>query len=232
MLQLSLITCAYLYTLYTCRSLSGLHVTVISTLPFGAGLGSSAAYSVCLSAAFLQAMAAKTSTKTHTNISTQQEQSAASPATNTSAQTPVSGGDESVLECGSIPEEIQRRLEKEADVELRSLGIKGWSQQGLFNSANEWGFKAEKIIHGTPSGIDNSISTFGTIVLSCTCMLAVMQCAESFTSLGILLLLHNLLCNPYRWSNTLSRWKHYPLRKVSYTKIIVFEGGVSCTLYY
>ena len=153
----------------TCRLLSGLHVTVISTLPFGAGLGSSAAYSVCLSAAFLQAMAAKTSMETHTNVGTTPEKSAPSPATNTSAQPPVSDNEKSVLDCESIPEEIQRRLEKEAGVELGDLGVKAWSQQGLPDSANKWGFAAEKLIHGTPSGIDNSISTFGMIVLLCIC---------------------------------------------------------------
>lgn len=152
------------------RSLLGLHVTVISTLPFGAGLGSSAAYSVCLSAAFLQAMAATSSTGTRTDPSTppmKQPVHVASPlSTDTASQPPpVSGTDESAsLDCGSIPEEIQRRLEKEADVKLGSLGVKGWSQRELLDSANEWGFKAEKIIHGTPSGIDNSISTFGMLV--------------------------------------------------------------------
>ena len=162
----------------TCRSLSGLHVTIISTLPFGAGLGSSAAYSVCLSAAFLQAMTAtcKSSTNTHAtctthaDISTPLKQPLPSQAlsTNTTERPPpdtVSGSGESALDCGSIPEEIQRKLEKEADVKLRGLGVSAWSQRELLDSANEWGFKAEKIIHGTPSGIDNSISTFGMLVL-------------------------------------------------------------------
>ena len=158
----------------TCRSLSGLHVTIISTLPFGAGLGSSAAYSVCLSAAFLQAMTATYKSShtctTHADISTPLKQPVPSHAlsTNTTERPSpdtVSGSDESALDCGSIPQEIQRRLEKEADVKLRGFGVCAWSQRELLDSANEWGFKAEKIIHGTPSGIDNSISTFGMLGL-------------------------------------------------------------------
>lgn len=70
--------------------------TVTSQLPTGAGLGSSAAYGVCLSAALLQ-LAGR-------------------------------GGEVSLEEV------------------------------------NAWAFRSEQVVHGTPSGIDNSICTFGGAV--------------------------------------------------------------------
>ncbi|PLW31905.1 hypothetical protein PCANC_03251 [Puccinia coronata f. sp. avenae] len=75
--------------------------TVRSTLPIGAGLGSSASYSVCLASALLYS---------HQHI--------------------------------AIPtrKEIGR-----AEVE----------------SINRWAFLGEKILHGSPSGVDNTVSSFG-----------------------------------------------------------------------
>ncbi|XP_043843156.1 mevalonate kinase [Dromiciops gliroides] len=88
------------------RYLPGMDIVVWSELPTGAGLGSSAAYSVCLAAALLAS-------------------------------------------C----EEITSPL-KEGSPSAR------WTEEEL-NLINRWAFLGEKVIHGNPSGVDNSISTWG-----------------------------------------------------------------------
>ncbi|KNF03740.1 hypothetical protein PSTG_03262 [Puccinia striiformis f. sp. tritici PST-78] len=75
--------------------------TIRSTLPIGAGLGSSASYSVCLASALLYS---------HQHI--------------------------------TIP--TQKAIET-VDVEM----------------INRWAFLGEKILHGSPSGVDNTVSSFG-----------------------------------------------------------------------
>ena len=60
MLLLSCVSADFLYAITHLymhwRLIPGLRVTIVSKLPFGAGFGSSAAYSVCLSATLLIAI--------------------------------------------------------------------------------------------------------------------------------------------------------------------------------
>ncbi|KAB2059747.1 hypothetical protein ES319_A11G328200v1 [Gossypium barbadense] len=83
-------------------------VTVSSELPVGAGLGSSAAYCVSLSAALLAL----------------------------------------------------------SDSVKLDVSQKGWStfKETEAELVNKWAFEGEKIIHGRPSGVDNSVSTFGNVI--------------------------------------------------------------------
>ncbi|KAM9810941.1 mevalonate kinase [Neosynchiropus ocellatus] len=97
----------YIYlSLFGAGGLPSMTVSVWSELPTGAGLGSSAAYSVCLAAALLSA-------------------------------------------SGAISSQL-----KEGDYTSR------WSQEDL-ELINSWAFQGEMIIHGSPSGVDNAVGTWG-----------------------------------------------------------------------
>jgi mevalonate kinase len=88
-----------------------------ATLPVGAGLGSSASYSVCAATALLLV---------HRRISLPQP-----PVPSSSDHIHVSQQGRPAL-SRAIAEEV-----------------------------NRWAFQAEKFLHGTPSGIDNSVAVYG-----------------------------------------------------------------------
>ncbi|XP_048370978.1 mevalonate kinase [Sphaerodactylus townsendi] len=106
----SLATLAFLYLYLSIASRCGFmpsaDIVVWSELPTGAGLGSSAAYSVCLAGALLSG-------------------------------------------CGVIGYPLE-----EGQSESR------WSKENLA-VINSWAFRGEQVIHGNPSGVDNSVSTWG-----------------------------------------------------------------------
>ncbi|XP_021283193.1 mevalonate kinase [Herrania umbratica] len=100
--------CAFLWLYTSILGFKPATVIVTSQLPVGAGLGSSAAYCVTLSAALLAF-------------------------------------------SDSVKVDMSQKgwfIFKEAEVEL----------------LNKWAFEGEKIIHGKPSGVDNSVSTFGNMI--------------------------------------------------------------------
>ena len=102
-----------------------------SQLPMGAGLGSSAAFAVAFAGAVLSASGKLTSPIKPNN--TQQ-----------------------------IPEVLKAKFKLPTAncVPLSHSSFSDWSRDDL-DLINKWSFTVEQIIHGTPSGIDNSISCHG-----------------------------------------------------------------------
>jgi len=114
-------TFLFLYT--SILGLQPITVRVTSDLPVGAGLGSSAAYCVCLAAALLD-LAATFDSPTEA-ITTPKEQ-----------------GSQKLADTGNWH-----------DVDEKNLEL-----------VNKWAFEGERIIHGRPSGIDNTVSSYGYVV--------------------------------------------------------------------
>lgn len=99
-----------LVSIFTCRPAQTF--TIKSAIPVGAGLGSSAAFSVCLASALLY---------THEHL-----------------PLPVLP-----VVAGTLHHGRRVVAADQADV------------------VNAWAFSAEKILHGTPSGVDNTVSALG-----------------------------------------------------------------------
>lgn len=117
------------------HSLPGLEVLVSSQLPFGAGLGSSAAYSVCIATALLASCGR---IGRHEERVSRAEREDMIPATLK----------DRMRDRGLSPEDVCRHCFCQLSEDELKL-------------VNKWGLEAEKLVHGTPSGIDNSISVFG-----------------------------------------------------------------------
>lgn len=144
--------------------MSGLHVTVVANLPASAGLGSSAAYSVCIAAALLCNMGAINRAGfscMDTVESGQQNTDTSGPVVSGSCAEDKEASDSKLSSVNCFPELLVKKAQECGYLETERLSCSvSWTQHEL-EQVNKWGFEAEKIIHGTPSGIDNSISTFG-----------------------------------------------------------------------
>ena len=143
--------------------MSGLHVTVVANLPASAGLGSSAAYSVCIAAALLCNMGAinRAGFSCMNAVENgQQNTDTSDPVVSGSCAEDYKASDSRLSSVNRFPELIVKKVHEYGYLEAEKSSSVSWDQHEL-EQINKWGFEAEKIIHGTPSGIDNSISTFG-----------------------------------------------------------------------
>lgn len=91
----------------------GFNIEFKSQIPIGAGLGSSAAFAVCVAATF------------HVYALTH-----------------------------SQPNFVRTFVETASDEE----------RQFFNNTVSSWAYQSERIMHGTPSGLDNTVCTFGNVV--------------------------------------------------------------------
>lgn len=115
--------------------LPGLRIFCYSQLPFGAGLGSSAAYSVCIATGLMCLCG---------HINEKNNKSTSCPQFN-------------------IPDVIKAAMEETGlthHVGIAHDCVYDFMEEDL-KIINKWGYEAETLVHGSPSGIDNSISVFG-----------------------------------------------------------------------
>lgn len=117
-------------------ALTGIDILIYSQLPFGAGLGSSAAYSACIAAGLLTCCGAITVNKEEASSDTRTHH---------------------------LPEMMLEYIKEIGEGELLADAV---SSSGEYSKddlelINKWSYEAETLVHGTPSGIDNSISVFG-----------------------------------------------------------------------
>ncbi|XP_019856997.1 PREDICTED: mevalonate kinase-like [Amphimedon queenslandica] len=117
-------------------TLTGIDILIYSQLPFGAGLGSSAAYSVCIAAGLLTCCGAITVNKKEAN---------------------------SDIKSHNLPEMMLEYIRERGEGVLLTDAVSSWGEYAKedLELINKLSYEAETLVHGTPSGIDNSISVFG-----------------------------------------------------------------------
>ncbi|RPD61166.1 cystathionine beta-lyase [Lentinus tigrinus ALCF2SS1-7] len=114
----------YLYMMMTSAgSRPSFHFVCRSSLPIGAGLGSSASFSVCIATALLIL---------HGRI-----------------------------ELPAVPPPSREPTDNEPGHIHVSHGGRRAIPPDIADETNRWAFVAEKVLHGNPSGVDNSVAVFG-----------------------------------------------------------------------
>ena len=156
--------------LRTClpRYVSGLHFFITSKLPVSAGLGSSATYAVCLAAGLLEL-------KEKLQQGSQQREEGdwregqdrcGTVDKGTSCAAGTSSSD-----TEPIPTELVAILEARLQGSCAEVNKKAFTTTTVrkfpscqLDVINEWALQCEKLLHGTPSGVDNCVSCFGGVI--------------------------------------------------------------------
>lgn len=126
--ECALITFLFLYTGIFCSvniQIQPFFIEVFSDLALGSGAGSSAAFSVCLSAALIQYIRTKISFN------------------------------------GITIKNISKKGYKDLEMKVTDLTMFSTKEKELIS---RWALMGEKIMHGNPSGIDNVVCTFGSVI--------------------------------------------------------------------
>jgi mevalonate kinase len=126
--ECALITFLFLCTGIFCSvniQIQPFSIEVFSDLVLGSGAGSSAAFSVCLSAALIHYIRSKISSS------------------------------------GITSKNISKEGFKDMEMEVTDLTMFSTKEKQLIS---RWALLGEKIMHGNPSGIDNVICTFGSVI--------------------------------------------------------------------
>jgi mevalonate kinase len=126
--ECALITFLFLYTGIFCSvniQIQPFLIEVVSDLALSSGAGSSAAFSVCLSAALIHYI--------RCNVSFN----------------------------GTASKNISKEGYKDAEINVTDLTAFSVEEKELIS---RWALMGEKIMHGNPSGVDNVVCTFGSVV--------------------------------------------------------------------
>ena len=140
--------------------MSGLHFTVTSKLPVSAGLGSSASFAVCLAAGLLKL---KEKLQLVAQLEKMEEVSREGAGCGNVEEGTDCTTTRSSSEAERIPEELVLLLEAHSLSSSATRSVREFPSQQL-SVINDWAFQCEKLLHGTPSGIDNCISCFGGVI--------------------------------------------------------------------
>lgn len=137
----------YLYVNICTRETPGYTFVTKSTLPVGAGLGSSATFSVCLSTSFLT-LQGSLSDPTFGSSGTNGEASFSTPPL--TPTTPVND---------KVNSSTTNDTSSSSAMSTTNLGNPD------HDIINKWAYIGEKCLHGNPSGIDNTVACRGGAVL-------------------------------------------------------------------